>query len=87
VGAAVNPDEDRIRQLAKEVAKETVREMLLSLGADSEKPLELQKDFNFVRTQREFYTGAVKHGVFAIMGTLCVGILTVLWTAFKAGGK
>jgi hypothetical protein len=82
-------EEERIRRIAREVSKETsretVREILLALGADADKPVELQKDFSFVRTQREFYSGAVKHGVFAIIGTVCMGIAAVIWTALKSG--
>lgn len=60
---------------------------LVRLGLDVDDPVELQKDFAFLRSQRELYTSAVKQGFMVIIGLMLSGIGAALWAFIPWGHK
>lgn len=68
---------------ARAIARATVREMLITLGADPDEPTELQKDFAFVRTWRLSTEAVRRHGLITAVGVIVAGGLGLLWLALK----
>lgn len=66
---------------ARAIARATVREMLLTLGADPDEPTELQKDFAFVRTWRLSTEAVKRQGLLTAAGVIVTGALGLIWLA------
>lgn len=77
-------DENQIKALAKEVAKETVKETFLTLGVDASKPMEVQADFHFLRDCREGSEKIKSKAGLAVVGVLVTTALAALWIGIKA---
>lgn len=60
---------------------------LVRLGLDVDDPVELQKDFAFLRSQREFYASSVKHGFMVVLGLVISGIGAAIWSLIPWGHK
>ena len=63
--------EDQVRDLTK-------------FGVDTEDPIEVQRDFQFVRDMRNTTESIKGKTVIAMTGTIVVGLLAVLWIGIKA---
>ena len=75
----MSPDE------ARTVAKEAVRETMVSLGFDPDNPQEAQRDMVFLRSWR-LSTEAVKRTtVVTAVTTIVIGILGLIWLVLKGG--
>jgi len=73
-------DEDKVRALVKEGAKEALQEFLLILGTDASKPegiLDLQKDFMYTRESRLGKDEIIKKGKLALIGAFVSAVLAV----------
>lgn len=75
--------EDQLQDLVKNVARETVRETLTSLGADVEKPLEMQRDFQHLREWRTTTESVKSKTVLALLTLLVSGTVAAFWVGFK----
>ena len=66
---------------ARAIARATVREMLITLGADPDEPTELQRDFAFVRTWRLSTEAVKRQGLLTAAGIIVTGVLGLIWLA------
>jgi len=67
------------REDLREIIKETVDETLVRLGVASDDPLDMQRDFQFLREFRLATEKVKTKGMFAAVGAIVVAILGVLW--------
>lgn len=72
---------DELRSLIKE----TVSDTLTQLGLENRSPMEMQRDFQFLRKMRKGSESVGKAAVVAIVTTLVGGVLALLWLGFKLG--
>lgn len=75
--------EEEIRKIARESAKEAVRETLLTLGVDADEPLEVQKDMQHLRDWRNASATVKKQGLITAVGILTAGIIGAVWLYIK----
>ena len=66
---------------ARAIARATVREMLITPGADPDEPTELQRDFAFVRTWRLSTEAVKRQGLLTAAGIIVTGVLGLIWLA------
>jgi hypothetical protein len=78
-------DEERIRVVAREAAKEAVRDMLERLGVDADDFVEVQKDFQHLRDWRLSVAAIKRQGLISAVGVLTMGMLGLIWMALKTG--
>lgn len=78
-------DEELIKSIAREAATIAVKETMISLGLDPTDPKGMQADHAFVRTQREFYAAATRHGFFALVSSVIIGLCALVWSSIKTG--
>lgn len=72
--------EDRLRKLMQETVKET----LTKLGVDSEDPLEMQRDFQYLRDWRRSVQAIRERSIMALIATLVTGALALVYMGFRA---
>jgi uncharacterized membrane protein len=70
---------DELRQLSKD----TVMETLGALGVDTKNPLEVQRDFQFIRDWRKAVDAVRGKAVLTAVVVLVTGIIAVFWIGFK----
>lgn len=73
-----------IKDIAREAARETVREAMTQMGVQHDNPLEMQRDFQFVRDFREGSTSAKNKGIVVLIGVVGSGLMTACWLGIKA---
>lgn len=73
-----------VESTAKTVAKETVHETLLQLGADVDHPLDMQDDFRTLREWRRSMESVRTKAVTVTVGVLVAGLLAAFWMGFKS---
>lgn len=66
------------------IIKQSVHETLLSFGINPKEPVQLQKDFSFLREWRVTTDTVKKRGLFTMIGILVAGGLTLLWMGIKS---
>lgn len=69
------------------IVQETVRETLLTLGIDHDDPLEMQRDFQHVRSLRLATENIQKKGLLTLVGILATGLAAAAWLGFKSAVK
>lgn len=72
-------------ELAKRIAHEVTREMFVKFGADPDDPVELQKDFAFMRSFREMYGDTARHGIRAVFAGALMAMAALIWSTIKTG--
>jgi hypothetical protein len=72
-------------ELAKRIAHEVTREMFVKFGADPDDPVELQKDFAFMRSFREMYGDTARHGIRAVIVGALMAVAAMVWSSIKTG--
>ncbi|QPC91466.1 hypothetical protein [Mesorhizobium sp. INR15] len=75
--------EAQIHEIARQAAREAVKETLLTLGFDPNKPLEAQADMLFVRKTRLGSEAITRQGLMIAVATVTVAILGLIWASFK----
>lgn len=75
--------EEEIQRIAKEAAKQAVRETLITLAVDVDDPLETQKDFQMLRDWRRSAETVKKQSLVTAVGILTAGILGAIWLFIK----
>jgi hypothetical protein len=73
-------DDETIRK----IARETVAEVFRTLGVDTKDPLEVQRDFAYVRSSRLASEKIALSVRLALAGTVVSGTLAMLWIGIKA---
>ncbi|BBE74376.1 hypothetical protein [Oharaeibacter diazotrophicus] len=79
-------DDERVRTIAREAAKEAVRETLIALGIDAADPREVQADMQHLRDWRLSVAAVKRQGIVSAVGLLTVGMLGLVWMAIRGGG-
>lgn len=72
-----------VDEAAKQAARQAVRETLLTLGIDSENPLETQKDFQHLRGWRTATDTMKRQGILTATGVIVAGGLGILWYSIR----
>lgn len=67
----------------KAVIEATVSQTLLQLGVQTDKPIEMQKDFQHLRDMREATEAVKRKGILLLAGCLFSGVIAACWLAFK----
>jgi hypothetical protein len=77
-------DEEDIRRIAHEAAdmaaRKAIRETLVALGVDPDRPFEFQERMNFVRSLQSAASTIGKQTLTAVIGTVVLGILLAIWS-------
>lgn len=75
--------ESEINEVAKQAAREAVKETLVSLGFAVDKPLDAQADMQFLRQLRESTATVKRQTLITAVGVITLGILGLIWVAIK----
>lgn len=77
-----------VRSTAEQAAKEAVRQTLLTLGIDTEEPIEVQADMRHLREWRKSVATVKKQGLVTAIAIITSGVLGLVWLAVtsKNGG-
>jgi hypothetical protein len=67
----------------KRIVAEAVEETLTKLGFDVGKPMEAQKDMQFLRDWRESAATVKKQSLITAVGVITVGVLGLIWLAIQ----
>lgn len=80
-------DEKHIKKIAEEAAAEGaaegVKKTLLIFGIDVARPLEVQKNNQYIQQQREARDALIKHSRVAVITVLVSGFIAVLGLGLK----
>ena len=68
----------------RELIRQTVTEALTRLGMDTSHPLEVQRDFQFVRDWRTTTESVKGKAILAAVGVTVIGILSLVWLGIKS---
>lgn len=77
--------ESEIKRVASEAAKAAVEEMFVRFGLPTDKPTDIQKDFQHLRSWREASETVKKQGLVTAVGIITLAILGLIWTAISKG--
>lgn len=77
--------ESEINEIAKQAAKEAVKEVFLTLGIETDDALEVQKDMQHLREWRESIATVKRQSLITAIGILVAGALGLVWMAVKVG--
>ncbi|RWO06399.1 MAG: hypothetical protein EOS07_21930 [Mesorhizobium sp.] len=72
-----------MNEVAKQAAREAVKETLVSLGFAVDKPLDAQADMQFLRQLRESTATVKRQTLITAVGVITLGILGLIWVAIK----
>lgn len=75
----------KIDNSVKRAVKESWSEFMKIIGLNTEKPIELQQDFTFLRRQRKGAEQSVDWIKKSIVVAAVTGLLGLLWIGFKDG--
>lgn len=86
----INNEEIRelVKDTAEHAAKEAVRQTLLTLGIDTQDPIEVQADMRHLREWRKSVATVKKQSLMTAIAILTSGMIGVIWLALtsKNGG-
>lgn len=72
-----------VDDVAKQAAKEAVKEIFLTLGIKTDDALEVQKDMQHLREWRESVATVKRQSLMTAIGIITAGILGLIWVAVK----
>lgn len=72
-----------IKEVVREAVAEAVPETLLTMGIDPDQPLEMQKDFVYLRDWRLTSEAIKKKGILAAVGLMVTGGLGAMYLGLK----
>ncbi|MCQ9146068.1 hypothetical protein KWJ32_15275 [Brucella sp. BTU2] len=77
-----------VKDTAEHAAKEAVRQTLLTLGIDTQDPIEVQADMRHLREWRKSVATVKKQSLMTAIAILTSGMIGVIWLALtsKSGG-
>ena len=67
----------------KEIVAEGVQETFIQLGLDHENPLEMQRDFQYLREWRTASEKIKTQGIYTIVAIIITGLFGALWVGVK----
>lgn len=73
-----------LKNVATEAAELAVAKTFVAMGIDPAKPLEAQKNMQWVTSTRERCEGTIGKALLTIIGLLVLGGCTALWAGIKA---
>lgn len=73
-----------LKNVAKETAKETVREFAIAMGIDPDEPFEAQQDMQFMRKTRKRAEGIHGKVILGAVGIVLLNAMQWLWFGFKS---
>ncbi len=73
----------KIDDAVKRSTKESMSEFMKVIGLNTEKPIELQQDFTFLRRQRKGAEQSVDWMKKSMLVAAITGLLGLLWVGFK----
>lgn len=75
--------DEEIRRVAAEAAdlaaRKAVRETLLALGVDADKPLDFQNRMQFLQSMQAIFRTVIQQAVTAFVGMAVVGLAWAAW--------
>ena len=71
----------------RKIVAETVDQTLTRLGVDTTDPLEVQRDFQHLRSWRESVATVKRQSLVTAIGILTAGVLGLIWLAVRGGGN
>jgi hypothetical protein len=78
---------DRVGDMTKEELREfmsqCVHDTLTSMGVDTSEPLNMQRDFQYLRDWRIAVEATKRKGILTLITVLITGMLGLLWLGFK----
>ncbi|MEL4071729.1 hypothetical protein WKW50_16415 [Ochrobactrum sp. GPK 3] len=79
---------DLVKSTAEQTARETVRQTLLTLGVNSDDPIEMQADFRHLREWRKSVATVKRQGMITATIVVASGLLGLIWQTLstKSGG-
>lgn len=66
------------REIAREAAREAVQELLTELGVDHRDPIEMQRDFQFLRDLRAGSAAVKRRSVLTLVGIVITAAVAAL---------
>lgn len=72
-----------VDDVAKQAAKEAVKEIFLTLGIKTDDALEVQKDMQHLRAWRESVATVKRQSLMTAIGIITAGVLGLIWMAAK----
>lgn len=72
-----------LEEIASLAAKKTVEDLLLKLGIDHDESIEMQKDFQHLRSWRQSSEQIRAKAVLTAIGILIAGLCGAVWLAIK----
>ncbi|MCA0279064.1 MAG: hypothetical protein LCH86_23970 [Proteobacteria bacterium] len=72
-----------VDEIAKQAAKEAVKEVFLTLGIETDEALEVQKDMQHLRAWREAVATVKRQSLMTAIGIITAGVLGLVWLAVK----
>lgn len=71
------------------VVSKGIQKAFVAFGIATDHPLEMQKDFAFLRSLRNGVEGIRSHTLRVICGTIVTGLIALIWLGYKvfAGSK
>ncbi|RWP29877.1 hypothetical protein [Mesorhizobium sp.] len=76
--------ESEIHEIARQAAREAVKETFLTLGLDPNKPIEAQADMQFLRRTREGSETFKRQSVMVAAGAITLAVLGLIWASIKS---
>lgn len=67
----------------KKIVAETVKQTLLTMGVDTDDPIELQRDLQHLRDWRLSVAAIKRQGLLTAVGVIMVGVLGLIWMAIS----
>ena len=75
---------DAMRGEIVQAVDDGVTDALTRVGIDPEKPLEMQRDMQFVRDWRSTVSSVRKKGLLTAVGLIVAGLVSALWLGMKS---
>lgn len=76
---------EHLRPVIAEMIDEAEDKLLSRIGLDPSKLGDVQRDFAFMRSQRELKEAVIKQGIVAVVGLMIVGIVAALGFWVRGG--
>lgn len=79
--------ESEVKRIAAEAARAAVEETFLRFGLSIDEPLEVQRDFQHLRSWRSSVDTVKKQGLITAVGILTAGLIGLIWMAIRGNGS
>lgn len=76
---------EHLRPVITQAIEDAEDNLLTRMGVDPGRLGEVQKDFAFMRSQRELKEAVIKQGILAVLGLCIIGMVTALGFWIRSG--